>query len=140
MNPYVIGVVALIIVVMGWQLKSSISRNGELEAKLDTQVTETLECVDANKTNLTTVTALESRISVMVEERRVDTARREKVLDERDQELSAAKAEAQKLQDERDDAFNENPDCTDLASLRVDFFCPAVSDELRQRSTSQGSN
>ena len=48
MNPYIVGGVALVIAIMGWQLKSSITRNGELEVKLETQVSETLECASAN--------------------------------------------------------------------------------------------
>lgn len=140
MNPYMIGGVAILIAVMGWQLKSSITRNGELEAKLENQVAETLECADANATNLTTVTTLEERISIMIEERRVDTDLREQVLDERDQELMRVRAAADQLQRERDDEISQNPDCADLASLSVDFFCPAIGASLRERSRGADRN
>lgn len=140
MNPYVIGGTALLIIVLGWQLKASVTRNGELTAKLETQVSETLECAVANESNLTTVTTLEERIIAMVDERRADTVRREEILDERDQELATVRADAQRLRDERLDDFNETTDCTDLASLNVGFFCPTVAGELRERSAGEGSN
>lgn len=140
MNPYMIGGVALLIAIMGWQLKSSITRNGELEAKLETQAAETLECADANATNQTTVTTLEERISIMIDERRVDTVRREQILDERDQALLRARAAADQLQRERDDEISENPECADLASLSIDFFCPATGASLRERSRGPSSN
>ena len=94
MNPYIIGGVALVIGIMGWQLKSSVTRNGELTAKLEVQASETLECTDVNATNQTTITALEDRIMVMIEARRVDTELREQVLVEREQELARAQARA----------------------------------------------
>lgn len=140
MNPYVLGGGVLIIAIMGFLLKGAYERTGELEAKLEAQAAETIEAADANDTNIATITTLETTIMTMIEERRVDAELRESVLDEREQELTASRAESQRLRDERQDAFNENPDCADLASLRVDFFCPAVADELRQRSISQDSN
>lgn len=140
MNPYVIGGAALIIIILGWQLKSSLKENGELEANLIVANAAVGEAADANDSNMVTITTLKERITVMVDERRVDTEKREKVLDERDKQLVAAKAEAAKLKKERDEAFNENPDCADLASLSVEFFCPTVGDELLQRSTTSASS
>lgn len=140
MNPYVIGGVALVIAIMGWQLKSSYERNGELKAKLATQASETLECADANSTNLTTITTLEDRITTMIEERRVDTERREAVLIEREQEALRANARADQLEEERDDEIAANPDCADLTSLRVDFFCPATAEQLHKRSRGEGGD
>jgi glycyl-tRNA synthetase beta subunit len=140
MNPYVIGGVALIIAIMGWQLKSSITRNGELTAKLEAQASETIEAADANATNQATITGLEARIKDMIEDRRIDAELRERVLDEREQELIAANARADQLQDERDDEIDTNPDCADLASLSLDMFCPAAAHQLRERSVSEGRN
>lgn len=137
---YVLGGMALIILVLGWQLKSALKENGELEANLITANAETTEAADANDSNMVTITKLKARITIMVDERRVDTEQRERVLDERDKELVAARREATKLKKERDEAFNENPDCADLASLSVEFFCPAVGSELRDRSASASSN
>ena len=137
---YVLGGMALIIVLLGWQLKSALKENGELEANLFTANAETTEAADANDTNQVTITKLRLTIKTMVDERRVDTELREQVLDERDKELVAARREAAKLKKERDEAFNENPDCADLASLSVEFFCPTAGSELRERSTASASS
>jgi hypothetical protein len=140
MNPYIVGGMGLLILIMGITLKSSITRNGELEAKLETQAAETLEATDANDSNMETITTLRGRIVTMVEERRVDTERREKILVEREAELVAARTENDTLRGEREDEQEENADCADLASLRVDFFCPATAEQLRQRSRGTGSH
>lgn len=140
MNPYVLGGAALVIIVMGWQLKSSITRNGELSAKLETQVSETLECTDANATNLTTISNIREQIVKMVEQRRVDTERREQVLVEREQELLRARARADDLEREREDEIANNQNCAELASLDVGFFCPAIGEQLRERSRGAGGN
>jgi len=139
-NPWLIGGVAIVIFLLSWQLRSALKENGALEAKLVTANEETNEAADANDTNQVAITKLEARITTMIEERRVDTVKRERVLDERDQELAAARAESVKLKKEREEAFNENPDCIDLASLDVGLFCPLVGDELRQRGTHQSSD
>lgn len=133
MNPYVIGGGVVIISIMGFLLKNSYERNGELEAELRNANAATEEAADANVTNIETITTMEATIKTMVEERRVDTVRREKVLDDREQELAQARAVAAKLRKEREEAFNENPDCADLASLSVEFFCPLVGKELTER-------
>lgn len=140
MNPYVIGGVAIVIAVMGWQLKSSITRNGELEAKLETQASETLECADANLSNKVTIDTLQERIELMVNERRLDTERREEVLVEREQELTAARARADRLERERENEIETNPDCADLMSLSFDQFCPNNAFQLRQRSIGQSGD
>ena len=140
MNPYVIGGVALVIAIMGWQLKSSVTRNGELSAKLETQATETLECTAANASTVDTITRLEATITTMVEERRIDTERREQIMDERDQALARAQIVSDELQEERDNEIDENPDCADLASLDVAFFCPTTGQQLRERSSGPGGN
>lgn len=140
MNPYVIGGVAIVIAILGWSLKSSLERNGELTAKLEIQANETLEAADANDSNQITITELEERIIVMIEERRVDTVRREEVLEERAKELLRARARADRLQDERDDEIDTNPDCADLTSLSLDMFCPNTAQQLRDRPISAGSN
>jgi E3 ubiquitin-protein ligase DOA10 len=140
MNPYVIGGTILLIAILSWQLKSSITRNGELSAKLENQAAETLEATDANDTNMITITTLRSRILVMVEERRVDTERREQILVERDTELTQARVENDRLRGEREDEVDTNFDCAELQSLSVDFFCPIAGEQLRQRSRGPGSN
>ena len=140
MNPYVIGGVALVIGIMGWQLKSSVTRNGELSAKLETQATETLECADSNLSNLKTISEIKQQMIVMIDERRIDTERREQILDEREQELIRIRVVADRLREERDDEINENPDCADLASLSVGFFCPATGEQLRDRSSGAGGD
>jgi len=140
MNPYIIGGGVLVIAIMGFLLKSSYERNGELEAELRNANVATEEAADANVTNIETITTMEATIKTMVEERRVDTVRREKVLDEREQELVQARAVAAKLRKEREEAFNENPDCADLASLNVEFFCPIVGTGLRDRGSNQSGD
>lgn len=140
MNPYVLGGGALVIIVMGVLLKNSYERTGELEAKLETQAAETIEAADANDTCNATVTTLEERIETMVEERRVDTERREQVLVEREQELLRARARADQLEEERQDEIATNQDCADLTSLRVDLFCPATAGQLRERSRGSGGD
>lgn len=140
MNPYILGGGAAVIVVMGVLLKNSYEANGELEAKLETQAAETLECSDANTTNQETITTLEGRIATMIEERRVDTERREQVLVEREQELLRARARADRLEEERENEINTNPDCADLTSLSLDMFCPDTAHQLRQRSIGAGGD
>jgi glycyl-tRNA synthetase beta subunit len=140
MNPYITGGMALVILILGWQLKASVTRNGELTAKLEAQASETIEAADANATNQTTITGLEARVKKMIEDRRIDSEVRERVLDQREQELIAANARADQLQDERDDEIDTNPDCADLASLSLDMFCPAAAHQLRQRSLGEGRN
>lgn len=140
MNPYILGGGAAIIVVMGFLLKNSYERNGELEAKLETQAAETQECADANETTMTTITTLREEIESMVEERRVDTERREQVLVEREQELLRARARADQLEEERENEIATNQDCADLTSLRVDLFCPATAGQLRERSRGAGGD
>jgi hypothetical protein len=140
MNPYLIGGMALVILILGWQLKSSLKENGILEANLITANAETNEAADANETNQVTISKLKAENKAMIEERRLDAVRREQVLDEREQELIALRAEAKLLREKRDEAFTENPDCIDLASLSIEFFCPINGGSLRDRSTSQGSH
>jgi hypothetical protein len=140
MNPYLVGGVALVIAIMGWQLKSSVTRNGELEAKLETQAVETLECTSANATSVTAINTLETTIATMIEERRVDTVRREEILNERNLELERARAESDRLRDVRDDELDTNPDCAELSALSVDFFCPATGRQLRERSAGASGN
>lgn len=140
MNPYVIGGSILLIILLSWQLKSSIERNGELTAKLETQAAATLEATDANDTNMVTIQTLRDRIVVMIEERRVDTERREKVLVERDKELSEARAENELLRGEREDEADTNIECADLRSISVDLFCPVAGEQLRERSRGPGGD
>ena len=140
MNPYILGGGAAIIAVLGLMLKGALERNGELEVKLDRQASETLECVDANSSNADTITALESRIATMVEERRADAAERERILTEREQELLRARAEADRLREIRDDEQADNQDCAELAALDVHRFCPNTADQLRQRSRGESNN
>jgi hypothetical protein len=140
MNPYVLGGAALVIIVMGWQLKSSLERNGELEAKLETQVEQTLEAADANDATMVTIMELKSTIESMVEERRIDTEQREAVLVEREAQLLRSRARADELERERDDEIDTNINCAELASLDVGFFCPAIGSQLRERSRGQNSH
>ena len=134
MNPYIAGGMALAIIILGWQLKGSLTREGETAAKLETQAGETLECVTANRTNSKTIDTLEERITTMVEERRVDTERREQVLVEREQEILRQIARADELERDRDDEETANLDCAELRSLSVESFCPVAGEQLRQRS------
>lgn len=132
--------VGVILVVLGWQLKAALQRIGELEAKLEQQARETEECVSANGTNQDTITTLENRIATMIEERRVDTERREQVLVERSQQLAAAMMRAAELEEERENEQETNQDCADLTSLSLDQFCPTTAHQLRQRSIGAGSH
>jgi len=140
MNPYLIGGTAILVIILSVLLKNSYERTGELEALLKTQAAETIECADANDSSLTTIAQLESTINRMVEDRRVDAERREQILVERERELAAAIQRADLLEEERNDEINQNPDCADLASLSVDFFCPTTGSILRERSRSQGGH
>lgn len=140
MNPYVLGGAVVIIGVMGWQLKSSLERNGELTAKLETQAAETIEAADANDSNMVTIAELRAEITTMIEERRVDSERREQVLVEREQELLRARARADDLEEERRNEIATNQNCAELSALDVGFFCPAIGEQLRERSRGPGSH
>ncbi|MHC4431655.1 MAG: hypothetical protein ACYTBS_07435 [Planctomycetota bacterium] len=135
-----IAIGALVVLGMAWQLKVQLQKNGELRAKLETQVAETLECTSANTTNQDTITTLENRITVMIEERRVDAERRELVLVERSQQLARALARNAELEQERENEQETNQDCADLTSLSLDFFCPATAHQLRQRTIGAGGD
>lgn len=140
MNPYVIGGGLALVAVLGLLLKNSYERNGELEAKLETQANETLECADANDTNVATIAELEATIADMIEERRVDTERREQVLVERSRELAEARARAARLEIERDEEMATNQDCNALSTLAVGEFCPATAGQLRERSRGESGH
>lgn len=140
MNPYVIGGGVAIIAVMGFLLKNSYERNGELEAKLATQAAETQEAADANETNLETIDQLRLKINELSTLRRTEAAEREKVLVEREAELARAVARADRLEQEREHEIDTNPDCADLTSLSLDLFCPATAAGLRSRTGSTSSN
>jgi SMC interacting uncharacterized protein involved in chromosome segregation len=140
MNPYILGGGALVLAIMGFLLKGAYERTGELEAKLETQVEETIEAVQANQSCLTTIDTQSVRITEMIEERRVDTERREQVLVEREQELLRANARAADLEEERDNEISTNANCAELTALDVSFFCPATGGQLRERSRGPGGN
>jgi len=134
MNPYLIGGGVAVLGVMGFLLKNSYERNGELEALLDTQVEQTQECVTANLTNDAAITELEVALNAMTAGRAADAAEREAVLVERSQELAAARALADRLERERQDEIDTIPECADLMALSIDAACPATTHQLRQRS------
>lgn len=140
MNPYILGGGAVVLIIMGVLLKNSYERNGELEAKLETQAAETQECADANTTNSTTITELEKTIAELIERRRIDAEHRERILTEREQELLRANARAAELEREREDEIASNQNCKDLTELSVPFFCPATGEQLRERSRGPGSH
>lgn len=140
MNPYIAGGVALVVFVLSWQLKASITRNGELTVLLETQVFQTLECTDANQSNITSIASLQNRINIMVEQRQADAEQREQILVLREQELTAARARADRLEREREDEIDTNPDCADLMSLSLDQFCPNTAFQLRQRSIGESGD
>lgn len=140
MNPYILGGGGALICVLSIALWNTLQRTGELEAKLDNQVQETLECADANETNNETVTQLEAQIARLSELRRAEAAERERILTERDQELARARARADELERLRDDEIETNEDCAALTGLRVDAFCPATAGQLRERSRGPGGN
>jgi hypothetical protein len=142
MNPVHIGagIAALLVIILGGLLKSSYARNGELEASLQTQADQTIECADANSTMKASIIAMQLTIDNMVAKRKADAEERERVLDEREQELAQARARADRLEREREDEQSANPDCADLTSLSLDFFCPATAQQLRQRSIGEGGN
>jgi glycyl-tRNA synthetase beta subunit len=133
-------IVALIIVVLGWQLRSALKRNGELEVKLDQQAQEAREAADANESNQETIGALAARIAVMVAERAADAEERERVLAERERELLRARARADELEREREDEKNQNQDCAALTALDVASFCPTTAEQLRVRSRGPGGD
>lgn len=134
MNPYILGGGIAALALMGFLLKGSYERNGELEAKLDTQVEQTQECVDANLTNDTAITELETALAAMTAGRAADAAEREAVLVQRSRELAEARAAADRLERERQDEIDTIPECADLMALSIDAACPATTHQLRQRS------
>lgn len=142
MNPKIVAcaAVALIVVVLGWQLRSALKRNGELEAKLEQQAQEAREAADANETNQETIRTLEARIAVMVAERAADAEERERVLAERERELLRARARADELEQERENEQEQNQDCAALAALDIEFYCPATVEQLRVRSRGPSSH
>ena len=140
MNPYVLGGGAAVIAIMGFLLKNSYERNGELEVKLENQAQETQECADANLTNDETITELEARIAALSTLRASEAAEREAMLAEREQELLRARARADELERERENEIESNEDCAALTSLDVGQFCPATAGQLRQRSRGPGGN
>lgn len=140
MNPYILGGGGAIIAILGLLLYNSVQRTGELEAKLATQAQETQECADANETNNQTVTELEARIDALSALRRAEADERERILTERDETMARARALADELERVRDDEIETNEDCAALTGLRVDAFCPAIADQLRQRSRGPGGN
>lgn len=127
-------IAAVVIGLLAWQLKAAVERNGELEAKLETQAQEAREAADANFSNLEVIGTLQRRLAAMIDQRRAEAAERERILDERDQELALARARADRLERERQDERIENPDCAELASLSIGEFCPSAADQLRVRS------
>lgn len=129
-----IAVTAIVVIAMAWQLRVQLKRNGELEAKLETQAQEAREAADANFSNLEVIGTLQRRLAAMIDQRRAEAAERERILDERDQELALARARADRLERERQDERIENPDCAELASLSIGEFCPSAADQLRVRS------
>lgn len=128
------GVVGVIIVTLGWQLRSALKHVGELETKLEQQVRETEECVNANGTNIETIDRMEATMRTMIERRRAEQEQRERVLAERDRELELARSRADRLEREREDEVATNTDCAALMQLDLDAFCPASAHQLRQRS------
>ena len=140
MNPYVLGGGVVVIAIMGFLLKGAYERTGELEAKLKTQADETTECVNANQSTTTTIRELRIKVEDMVNQRRADAAEIDRVLAERDAALMRAEIEADEMEDERDGEIALLPDCADLTSLSVDFFCPATGRQLRERSRGPGGD
>lgn len=137
---YVLGGATLLVIILSVLLKGSYERTGELEAKLATQADETLECVAANDSTMATVDTLTTELAELIEERRIDTERREQILVERESDLLRARMENDRLRNERENEQDENADCKNLATLRVDLFCPATADQLRDRSRGPGGN
>ncbi len=140
MNPYVIGGGLAIIATLGLLLNHNVQKVGELRAKLDDQKAETQEAADANTTNMETITSLQDALGSCQALRRAEADEREALLVERSQELAAARIEAQRLREIRDDEQAENQNCADLSGLSIGSFCPATADSLRQRSSGPGSD
>ena len=76
----------------------------------------------------------------MVEERRVDTERRERILVEREADILRWRARADELERERDNEIVSNEQCMEFTSLDPSRFCPATSDQLRLRSRGQSGD
>lgn len=140
MNPYVIGGMGAAIFVLGLLLKNSYEANGELEAKLERQANETIECTDANATNTETITTLRTQIQELGLLRASEAEDRERVLAERERELLRARARADELEQERESEQEENQDCAALAALDIESYCPATTEQLRVRSRGPGSH
>jgi hypothetical protein len=106
-----------------WKWTGALEEIGAAEAKLDT-------AVQANGTNQTTITELETALKEMVASRAADALERETVLAERDKELAAAQRAAAKARRERDALFQSTPGCAELGQLRISDSCPAIADRL----------
>lgn len=93
----------------------------------------------ANDTNQKTITELEGKINSMVAERALDAAEREKLMDQRDQELIAAQRAADRARRERDALFRSTPGCEELGRMDIGALCPAVAGRLQERSRGRGN-
>lgn len=125
-------------VLLGSLLLNCKTHNGELKAELKNQVAETEQALNANKTNMATITELQITVSDMVAERQANAEQREKELAERDRKLAKANAEAVEARKRRDEILRSTQSCEAYSNLVVADLCPAIASELRQRST--GSN
>jgi len=140
MNPYVIGGVVLVFGVMAWQLKASVTKNGELEAKLETQAQATQTCADANESSVAAIGTLRAEIERIASLRAAEAAERESLLVERDRELTAARNRAAELERERRNEIESNAMCAEVMAIHVDDACPASINQLRQRAFGESSH
>lgn len=131
------GAAAFAMVLVGiqtWRLGNSQEEIGELKAKIFHQVAQTQQAVGVNVTLNTQLDGLATRIADMVEARRLEREEQDRVLAARDEDLAAAVDEARRLEGERDVIFRSTLSCAELGSTRVDLACPAIADQLRQRT------
>lgn len=110
-----------------WRWLAGIEERGRIEASLDA-------AVKANDTNQDTITELERRIRVMVEERTMDAQEREAAMAKRDRELAAAVRAADRARRERDALFRSTPGCEELARLDIAGACPGIGSRLQDLS------
>lgn len=95
--------------------------------------------IKANASNQTTISELERRIQIMIDERSQDAREREAALAQRDKELAAANRAADKARRERDALFRSTPGCEQLARLDIGALCPAAAKRLQERSRGRGN-
>ena len=146
-GPYLfLGVSAVAVVLLStlWvqtvRLDSAHKRIGALETKLQAQVDATHAAADANEICVAEVKALTQQIAEMVESRRVERIKWDRLLAERETIITEAQNEADRQRQARRDLWRQTQSCEGLQTLVVDTACAPIADRLRERSRGAGGD